>query len=82
MREFREKVMHVHVKHSGAEPTRRAVGELVRTGYDGWLTIECFGSTNMWDDVRCAADCLKGVSKPPALDERVGEWDNISVLKH
>lgn len=80
LREFRGKVMHVHVKDrdaessrpvpagSGAMPIAAVVGELVRTGYDGWLTIECFGSTNIWEDVSRAAAYLKGVTDATAKE--------------
>lgn len=66
--EFRPRIRHVHVKDRSAEdfrkavpagtgtiPVREAVADLVRGGYDGWITVECFGSTNVWEDLSRSA---------------------------
>ena len=75
MREFRTRIGHVHVKDLSADgmpvaagagrlPVRAMVGELVKDGYSGWLTIECFGTTNQVGAIlETAADCLKEVIK-------------------
>lgn len=68
-REFAPRIRHVHVKDRAKEdwtrsvaagtgiiPVRQVVRDLVKTGYGGWLTVECFCSTNMWDDVRISAN--------------------------
>ncbi len=70
-REFADRVRHVHVKDRAADdptrsvaagtgivPVRKILAHLDEAGYAGWLTIECFGSTNMWDDVRDSAAFL------------------------
>ena len=60
LRHFRERVHHVHLKDrkamrdgaslsigSGVMPLNDVVAELLRTGYDGWFTVEHFSAPNM-----------------------------------
>lgn len=60
---FRGRIGHVHLKDrtsptemkcvpigTGCVPIAEIIGRLVETGYDGWLTVEQFGSRNMLED--------------------------------
>lgn len=60
LRHFRERVQHVHLKDrkaqrdsaslpigTGIVPLKEFVAELLRSGYDGWFTVEHFGARNM-----------------------------------
>ncbi len=58
---FRKLVHHVHLKDKNADGASPAVGtgivpmkeviiSLLKTGYDGWLTVEHFGSKKMLED--------------------------------
>ena len=64
---FRERIGHVHLKDrvspddmhcvpagSGCIPMEEIVHDLVATGYDGWLTVEQYGSRQMLADSRTA----------------------------
>jgi len=57
LRHFRQRIHHVHLKDrkaqrdnaslpigTGVMPLKEVVGELLRSGYDGWFTIEHFGA--------------------------------------
>ena len=59
---FRERIHHVHLKDRKAKhdyaslpigmgivPLKDVVGELMRSGYDGWFTVEHFGAPSMWE---------------------------------
>ena len=60
---FRDRIGHVHLKDrtspsdmscvpigTGCIPMKELIGKLVETGYQGWLTVEQFGSRNMLSD--------------------------------
>ena len=60
---FRDRVGHVHLKDrassedmtctpvgNGCIPIDEVIGRLVSTGYDGWFTVEQYGSRNMLQD--------------------------------
>ena len=64
---FRDRIGHVHLKDrmapddmhcvpagSGCIPIADIVRDLVATGYDGWLTVEQYGSRQMLSDCRAA----------------------------
>ena len=70
-REFTSRIRHVHVKDrakddmtrsvaagTGIIPVKAILAGLQSANYNGWLTVECFGSTNMWDDVRRSAEYI------------------------
>lgn len=70
LREFRARIGHVHVKDVSSEgrsvaagtgvlPIREMIVELKKGGYSDWLTIECFGATNMWETVETSARFLR-----------------------
>lgn len=57
---FRERIHHVHIKDrkamhdyaslpigTGIVPLKEVISELLRTGYNGWFTIEHFGAPDM-----------------------------------
>ena len=82
LREFRARIGHVHVKDlsrdgsaravaagTGRLPIRGLVGDLLRGGYDGWLTIECFGSDDIGRDVELSAACLRELKRAEAADK-------------
>ena len=65
--QFRDRIGHVHLKDrtapdnmrcvpagSGCIPIREIVGKLVASGYDGWLTVEQYGSRQMLADSQAA----------------------------
>ena len=65
--QFRDRIGHVHLKDrtapdnmrcvpagSGCIPIREIVGKLVASGYDGWLTVEQYGSSQMLEDSQAA----------------------------
>ena len=65
--QFRDRIGHVHLKDrtapdnmrcvpagSGCIPIREIVGKLVASGYDGWLTVEQYGSRQMLEDSQAA----------------------------
>ena len=65
--QFRDRIGHVHLKDrvapddmhcvpagSGCIPVAEIVGKLVASGYDGWLTVEQYGSRQMLDDSKAA----------------------------
>ena len=73
-REFASRIRHVHVKDrakddvtrsvaagTGIIPVKEVLAGLRSANYNGWLTVECFGSTNMWDDVRRSAESIAGI---------------------
>ena len=60
---FRTRIGHVHLKDrtsttdmrcvpigTGCIPIKEIIGKLVESGYQGWLTVEQFGSRNMLED--------------------------------
>jgi len=60
LRHFRERIHHVHLKDrkakrdyaslpvgKGIVPLKEVVCELLRSGYDGWFTVEHFGAPSM-----------------------------------
>lgn len=60
LRHFRERIRHVHLKDrkamrdyaslpmgTGIVPLKEVVCELLRSGYDGWFTVEHFGAPSM-----------------------------------
>lgn len=60
LRKFRNRIRHVHLKdrkmkHNGESPAlgtgimplNDVVAELLKTGYDGWFTVEHFGAKDM-----------------------------------
>jgi inosose dehydratase len=60
LRHYRERIHHVHLKDrkakgdraslpigAGVVPLKDVVGELLRSGYDGWFTVEHFGAPSM-----------------------------------
>ena len=64
---FRDRIGHVHLKDraapddmhcvpagSGCVPIADIVGKLVASGYDGWLTVEQYGSRQMLEDSKAA----------------------------
>lgn len=64
---FRDRIGHIHLKDrtapdnmrcvpagSGCIPIREIVGKLVASGYDGWLTVEQYGSRQMLEDSQTA----------------------------
>lgn len=70
LREFRARIGHVHVKDvspegrsvasgTGVLPIRDLVVDLKNGGYSNWLTIECFGVTNVWDTIETSARFLR-----------------------
>lgn len=74
LREFRSRIRHVHIKDrdrvnpkrsvahgTGAMPIREVVEELLRSGYAGWFTVECFGSKCMWKDIENSVKFLKSI---------------------
>lgn len=71
-RHFDGKIKHVHLKDrktmgqwevvavgTGCVPTKDFVESLLNKGYDGWFTIECYGSKNMLEDIRTGAENVK-----------------------
>ena len=65
--QFRDRIAHVHLKDrtapdnmrcvpagSGCIPIDRIVHDLVASGYDGWLTVEQYGSRQMLADSKAA----------------------------
>ena len=63
LRHFRERIHHVHLKDrkakhdyaslpvgTGIVPLKDVVSELVRSGYDGWFTVEHFGAPSMLEN--------------------------------
>ena len=71
LREFRARIGHVHVKDVSSEgrsvasgtgilPIRDLIVDLKNGGYSNWLTIECFGVTNVWDTIETSARFLRG----------------------
>ncbi len=63
LKHFRKRVNHVHLKDrnaagqggspavgTGIAPIKEVVAELLKTGYEGWLTVEHYGSQNMLED--------------------------------
>ena len=65
--QFRDRIGHVHLKDrtapdnrrcvpagSGCIPIPEIVGKLVASGYDGWLTVEQYGSRQMLADSQAA----------------------------
>lgn len=70
--EFAGRIRHVHIKDRGKDrptvsvaagtgtvPVREIVRRLVTSGYANWMTMECFGSTNMTADIKASADYLR-----------------------
>ena len=62
LRHFRERIHHVHLKDrkakrdyaslpigTGVMPLNEVVSELLRSGYDGWFTVEHFGAPSQWN---------------------------------
>ena len=62
LKHFRERIHHVHLKDrkakhdyaslpigTGIVPLTDVIGVLLRSGYDGWFTVEHFGAPNMLD---------------------------------
>jgi len=62
LRHYLERVKHVHLKDrkairdraslpigAGIMPLKEVIDELVRSGYDGWLTIEHFGAPSQYE---------------------------------
>lgn len=62
LRHFRERIHHVHLKDrkakrdyaslpigTGVMPLNEVVSELLRSGYDGWFTVEQFGAPSQWN---------------------------------
>lgn len=63
LEKFHSKIGHVHLKDrvsaenlscppvgTGCLPIKEIITDLVTTGYDGWFTVEQFGSRNMLED--------------------------------
>ena len=76
---FRSRVGHVHLKDrtsptdmrcvpigTGCVPIVEIIGKLVETCYDGWLTVEQFGSRNMLED---SGVSVRNVSAALAKDQ-------------
>ena len=71
---FRDRIGHVHLKDrvapddmhcvpagSGCIPVAEIVGKLVSSGYDGWLTVEQYGSRQMLDDSKTAYENVRAI---------------------
>ena len=75
---FRDRIGHVHLKDrkspddmscvpigTGCIPIREIVEKLVESGYQGWLTVEQFGSSDMLSDcgvsIRNITNALQGI---------------------
>lgn len=69
---FRSRIWHLHVKDLSAETPPRSVAagtgriplaalfaEIGKNGFDGWLTIECFGAPDLWMAVETSARTIR-----------------------
>ena len=72
LRHFRERIHHVHLKDrkamhdsaslpigTGIIPLKELIDELLRTGYDGWFTVEHFGAPNMLKYAKQSIDNIR-----------------------
>ena len=85
--EFLPRIRHVHLKDrdknapvksvaagTGSIPMREILRRLKRGGYAGWLTLECFGSTNMWEDIRRSAKNVRAALGANAACAEAGDY--------
>ena len=87
--EFRDKIEHVHLKDrfsrenqasvpcfTGCIPQEKIVRELMRSGYDGYYTVEIYGSDHMLSDleisIRNLRTVLSGKPAPKANKKDIG----------
>ena len=93
LRHFRPRIHHVHLKDrkamrdhaslpvgTGIVPLKEVVAELLRSGYDGWFTIEHFGAPSMLDYATQSVANLQAVWKAmaaPSFDEVISSRRSV-----
>ena len=92
--EFAARIKHVHVKDRdcadktasvaagrGVIPIRQVIQRLLMVGYDGWLSIECFGSADMMRDLRFSAEFIRNAWLGDSCRRAVGGDTSANEIK-